>query len=66
MSSYWKFRGIISYNPLSLKSEYLKYVHFTEGKAEGASVLHMHKVDWAHSNLLSAAHLSLVKCHILA
>ena len=41
MTSCWKLRGIISFNPLSLENEYLEYVHFTEGKAEAASALHV-------------------------
>lgn len=52
-SSCWKFRGIISFNPLSLESEYLEYVHFTEGKAEAASVLHVRTVGWAPSNVIA-------------
>lgn len=55
MTSCWKLRGIISFNPLSLENEYLEYVHFTEGKAEAASALHVHNVDWAHSNVVECS-----------
>lgn len=54
-SSCWKFRGIISFNPLSLESEYLEYVHFTEGKAEAASVLPEHTAGWAHSLVVACS-----------